>query len=274
MVREDPVAALPRVLAQAWGLAQRPRRGPKPELSLDIIVRQAIGIADAEGLDAVTMARVARELGFTTMSLYRHVSGKDDLLGLMHDAAADFDLPAEQDEAGLGWRAALASWTRTIRRFYLRHSWALEVPVSGTPSMPNAVRIADWALRGMRNLPITDGERVALLLTLNTLAQSFARLEVELVRAVQLHGPEEVAGSGLDDALAQVITAERFPDLHRLITAGAYFGGEDHFASARDPRSEDDADGPVGEEFEYALALVLDGVTARIERSPQVPAPH
>ena len=76
-----------RVVAMAWGVAAAPQRGPKRELSLERIVEAAMKIADAEGLAAVTMQRVARSFGFTTMALYRYVSSKDDLHQLMLDAS-------------------------------------------------------------------------------------------------------------------------------------------------------------------------------------------
>src|SRR5260370_20248427 len=75
----DDGIRLPPVLELLWGRRQPGRRGPKPELTVGAIVEAAMRIADADGLDAVSMARVAQELGFTTMSLYRHVTGKDEL---------------------------------------------------------------------------------------------------------------------------------------------------------------------------------------------------
>ncbi|MBX6751247.1 MAG: TetR family transcriptional regulator, partial [Micromonosporaceae bacterium] len=256
--------ALPPVLAQAWGLARTPQRGPKPELSVEAIVDAAVQIADAEGLEAVTMARVARELGFTPMSLYRHVASKDDLVQLMNDAAFDIAIPSPEESAGASWRETLAAWTRAVRRHYLRHPWKLDIPISGVPNMPNAVRLADWALRGMRDLPLTDAERISLLLTLSALAHAFARMDVQLVRAAQQHGDEQVLGVGLDRALGQVITAEKYPDIHRLIAAGAYFGtGPDGPTPGVDLGEEDRA-APTILEFEYALTLVLEGLEARI----------
>src|SRR5689334_22149881 len=70
-----------------WGPRERPSRGPKPGLTRDGIVRAAIGVADAEGLAAVSMQRVAAEVGFTTMALYRYVPGKNELVALMVDSA-------------------------------------------------------------------------------------------------------------------------------------------------------------------------------------------
>src|SRR5215831_17001964 len=75
--------AVPDAVAAAWGVRDRARRkGPKPALTLSRIVRAAIGVADAEGLEAISMARVAAEAGTAPMSLYRHVSGKEQLLEL------------------------------------------------------------------------------------------------------------------------------------------------------------------------------------------------
>lgn len=268
----DPADALPPVLAQAWGLARSPQRGPKPELSVESIVEAAVRIADAEGLEAVTMARVARELGFTTMSLYRHVASKDDLIQLMNDAAFDIPIPSRDESAGVTWRDTLTAWTREVRRHYLRHPWKLDIPISGVPNMPNSVRLADWALRGMRELPLTDAERISLLLTLSSLAHAFARMDVQLMRAAKEHGDDAVLGVGLDRALAQVITEEKYPDIHRLIVAGAYFGPEpDGSAPAADLAEEDKA-APTLPEFEYALTLVLEGLEARIRAAGSGPA--
>ena len=80
-------AALPGSVAAAWGVRERSHKGPKPALSLGRIVDAAVRVADAEGLDAVSMGRVAAELGAAPMSLYRHVSAKEELLTLMVDAA-------------------------------------------------------------------------------------------------------------------------------------------------------------------------------------------
>src|SRR5580704_16646129 len=82
-------AGIPDSIAAAWGVRERPHKGPKPALSLPRIVDAAVRIADAEGLDAVSMGRVAVKLGTAPMSLYRHVSAKEELLRLMVDAAWD-----------------------------------------------------------------------------------------------------------------------------------------------------------------------------------------
>ncbi|WMT39475.1 TetR/AcrR family transcriptional regulator [Paenibacillus sp. D2_2] len=90
---KDKLGSLPLGVALSWGLVEPPKRGPKREMSIEKIVKAAITIADEEGLSAVSMNRIATTLGFTTMSLYRYVPGKDDLLLLMMDAACDINIP-------------------------------------------------------------------------------------------------------------------------------------------------------------------------------------
>ena len=101
-VRADP--ELPRGVALAWGVAAHPQRGPKRELSIERIVEAAIDIADAEGLAAVSMSRVAASLGFTTMSLYRYVTSKDDLILLMQEGASLPPVPDDTIERTLARR--------------------------------------------------------------------------------------------------------------------------------------------------------------------------
>ena len=92
-------SGLPASIEAAWGLRERPARGPKPGLSLERIVAAAVELAAAEGLAAVSMSRVARALGSSPMSLYRYVTAKDELLALMVDAALA-DTPAPPASGG------------------------------------------------------------------------------------------------------------------------------------------------------------------------------
>ena len=92
---------LPRVLQLLWGLDAPGRRGPKPALSLHQIGAAAVRIADAEGLGAVSMSRVAGELGYTTMSLYRYVESKDDLLYEIYHRVLAMQLERLEHFAGM-----------------------------------------------------------------------------------------------------------------------------------------------------------------------------
>src|SRR6202046_2090148 len=114
-------AGLPGAVAAAWGGRERPHKGPRPALSLPRIVAAAVRVADAEGLDAVSMGRVAAELGTAPMSLYRHVSAKEELLRLMVDAAwGDSPGPLAPGE---NWRPGLSRWAWALRDAGRRHPW-------------------------------------------------------------------------------------------------------------------------------------------------------
>src|ERR1700761_8384639 len=93
-------AELPATVAAAWGGRERSQKGPKPTLSLTRIVDAGVRVADSEGLDAVSMGRVAALLDTAPMSLYRHVSSKDELVKLMVDAALGDSLGPSLSEEG------------------------------------------------------------------------------------------------------------------------------------------------------------------------------
>src|SRR3712207_6358112 len=117
-MRAMDIGRLPKNLVVLYGPREAPRRGPRPSLTIDGVVAAAIGIADAEGLAGVSMSKVAERLGYTTMSLYRYVRSKDDLLLLMADAANREQPPPVEPES---WRDGLAAWATGIFRTYRRH---------------------------------------------------------------------------------------------------------------------------------------------------------
>jgi AcrR family transcriptional regulator len=104
-----------------WQERPRPTRGPKPALTLEQIADAAIAIADADGLDAVSMQRVAAEVGYTKMSLYRYLPGKAELVAAMIERALGGP-PALRAEDG--WRAGLTTWAGALLRAYGGHRWA------------------------------------------------------------------------------------------------------------------------------------------------------
>src|SRR5262249_57886402 len=82
---DNQASGLPGSIEASWGLRERPTKGPKPGLTIPRLVDAGVGIAREEGLAAVSMARVAKALGASTMALYRYVAAKDELLDLMAD---------------------------------------------------------------------------------------------------------------------------------------------------------------------------------------------
>src|SRR5215475_5711536 len=134
--------ALPPGLDLLWGRRQRGRRGPRPGLSVDSIVTAAVALADAEGLEAVSMARVAKALGFTTMSLYRHVRSKDELLVLM--LARVMEMPPERPYDG--WREGLSNWAWDLLRGVREHPWIVYVPIAPPPATPPSITVMERGL--------------------------------------------------------------------------------------------------------------------------------
>jgi len=244
---------LPRGVALAWGIAAHPQRGPKRELSIERIVETAIEIADAEGLAAVSMSKVATALGFTTMSLYRYVTSKDDLVLLMQEGASLPVQPSESIERD--WRAGVTAWALGIRSTYREHPWLVDIPVSGAPITPNSLQIVDWFLHEVRELPLSDGEKMSALLLLTAYVRATSAQERDLSAAAA--GGADASGSAAFAALAELVTPERFPALSPLFAAGGYVPPPEE--------SEEDAD----TDFTFGLERILDGLQYHLDRTAE-----
>ncbi|MDR6867215.1 AcrR family transcriptional regulator [Microbacterium resistens] len=225
---DEDVPELPRGIALAWGVAATPQRGPKREMSVERIVDTAVELADAEGLSAVSMAAVAAKLGFTPMSLYRYVSAKDDLLLLMQEAATG--APIEEVDEADGWRERMERFYAATVRIYLRHTWLLSLPISGSPITPNSSAWLDSALAMLDGTPLAEGERLAV--ALGVLGQA------RWCGAVQAGYADRARASGLspEEATAQeaalfdlLVTADEYPSLRAAIDEGVFSSQDDPF---------------------------------------------
>jgi AcrR family transcriptional regulator len=248
-----------RTVSLAWGVAAAPQRGPKRELSHERIVEAAIEIADAEGLSAVTMQRVAQSFGFTTMALYRYVATKNELYTLMLDGAVgDAAVPVDTDD----WRTGLEQLARWLLDIYWAHPWLLDIPPTAESLLlPGQVRVVDAGLRAMRTLPITDDERLGLMQLISTFVRGHARTVHEVRR-----GPGVSAATR--DLAREVVTMARFPGLAPLIESGAFFG---------DPTQRPgDTDGADPDSFALGLEVLLGGIEAAFGQraTPPDPAGH
>jgi AcrR family transcriptional regulator len=153
----------------AWGLRERPHRGPKPGPSLPRIVEAGVKIAAAEGLAGVSMSRVGAEAGAAPMSLYRHVSSKDERVALMVDAVyGEFLVPIAPDE---GWREGLTSSAWVMHAAMYRHPWVPQVPISGLPVRPNEVAWFEQALGCMRDTGLTEAETASVIMLVSGYVQ-------------------------------------------------------------------------------------------------------
>jgi AcrR family transcriptional regulator len=239
---------LPRGIALAWGVAANPQRGPKRELTVERIVDAAIEIADAGGLGAVSMASVAASLGFTTMSLYRYVSAKDDLVLLMGEAG--FGTPPEALREAAGWREGLRAWSLAQNHVYERHPWLLDIPITGTPMTPNSLAWLDAALEVLKDQPLDAEEKLSVALAVIAQTRWRGAIERGYRDAAAAAGvPEDSLDLGAASLLRELITPEEFPFLHPLIVAGAFDPGPD------DP-------------FAFGLDRVLDGIESYIAQQP------
>jgi AcrR family transcriptional regulator len=231
-------------LALLWQMRDKPRRGRKPGITLDAIVAAAVEIADAEGLEAVSMRRVASSLGVGTMSLYRHVPGKAELLDLMLDqvnACAD-----EKALDGLGWRAYLTQCARSAYELYLAHPWLLQVDQSRPLLGPNALAGLEQFLRGMRELDLSDRERIMVLTAIDGFVTGLARSHVNSVRAP--------ARTGQTD---EEFWAAQTPVLEKAMATGDY--------PTMAGLAEDSFSGGWEETFELGLDALLDGLERLVE---------
>ena len=240
-------SGLPAEVAAAWGVRERPHKGPKPALSLARIVDAAVRAADAEGLDAVSMGRVATELGTAPMSLYRHVSSKEELRRLMVDAAwGDSPGPLAPGET---WRDGLSRWAWAMRASARRHAWAVRIPISGLPILPREVAWFEDALACMAGTGLTEARKASVVMLLSGYVRNLAATEADITTAVL------ASGLGFDEwmasyprMLSRLTDPRRFPALTAFIAAGVF----------------DQADEP-DDEFIFGLDRILDGVAALID---------
>ncbi|MGW4404782.1 TetR/AcrR family transcriptional regulator [Nonomuraea sp. NPDC004702] len=213
-------------------------REPRPGLSLGRIVRAAVELADAEGLEGLSMRKVADRLGFTTMSLYRHVPGRDQLVDLMRDevlgealvtapdAAPDNSLDAGPD-ADDGWRGRLEEAARRAWELRMRHPWLAEVRGSRHLPGPNAVAHYDHMLGALTGTALRPSEVVAVVGLLGRFVDAEALLLAETRREERRSGVSEQEWWGARESLYERL--DRFPALSRLWETGGWDAPEDSF---------------------------------------------
>jgi AcrR family transcriptional regulator len=233
---------LPASIEAVWGLVPPPTKGPKRGLSLDRIIEAGIAVAASDGLAAVSMSRVAAQLGTSAMTLYRYVASKDELLTLMADRAIGDPLPVPQNVRG--WRGGLEHWAWSLLAAYRQHSWTLRVPITGPPVAPHAVAWMEQALGCMAGTNLDEAEKMSVLLLLSGLVRNDATLGADLAAAFEANQttPDDVM---LDygRTLRRLIGSDGFPALRTVVEAGV-------FDLADDPDSD----------FSFNLDRVLDGI--------------
>ncbi|MBX9386802.1 TetR/AcrR family transcriptional regulator [Streptomonospora nanhaiensis] len=154
----DSLPAAERTAGVLWDDPAQPRRGPKPSLSRAAVVAAGISLADAEGLAALSMQRVADALGYTKMSLYRYAPGRAELIALMVEEAVGPppDLAAEPP----GWRPRLRAWASALLPRLSAHPWAVEASTGPRVMGPNELAWLEAGLAAMRGTGLTGAERL------------------------------------------------------------------------------------------------------------------
>lgn len=223
-------------------MRDRPRGG-RPVITEEKIVAAAIRLADAEGLDALSMRRIAAAMGSGTTSLYRHVANKDELIQLMVDAAYA-ELPPPGPAAD--WRTAMAAHARGFRALLLRHPW-LAQQASRRPALgPNVIRHADHVL-GVVAAATPDATRVNLVVhavntyVLGSVGTELAELEAQRSTGMTVEQWQQAMGA----YVRQVVDSGRYPHFNRRVLEA------------------EEAD--AGARFEFGLTSLLTGLAATLE---------
>jgi AcrR family transcriptional regulator len=243
---DEDGTGLPASIEAAWGRRERPTKGPRPGLSLERIVRAGIQVATSDGLAAVSMSRVAADLGVSTMSLYRYVAAKDELLQLMVDAA--YTAPPAPPQPGETWRDGLSRWAWAEHDSLRRHPWVVRIPIKGPPVTPNAITWLEVGLRCLRDTGLTAGEKLSSILLVTGFVRSEATLAADLMAAETALEPGEQLAANWGRIMAELTGNGRFPELQEVLATGMF----------EEPDEPD-------YEFTFGLERVLDGIEALVK---------
>ncbi|WP_196777967.1 TetR/AcrR family transcriptional regulator [Lentzea aerocolonigenes] len=231
-----------RTLALLWRTQERVSRKGKPDLSVDRIVQAGIQLADADGLKALSMRRVAESLGVGTMSLYTYVPGKGELIDVMVDTVQAVTGRSETE----GWREHLMYVARENLALYRKHPWLLQVAPSRTVLGPQVAAKYDFELRGLEGIGLTDVEMDSVLnLVLGHVQTSARGLTAAALTEQETGLTDQQWWDAAAPFLMTVFDPARYPVAARV--GGAV--GEAH-QSAFSPEHS----------FEFGLEMILGGV--------------
>ncbi|GIH18093.1 TetR/AcrR family transcriptional regulator C-terminal domain-containing protein [Rugosimonospora africana] len=248
------VAAVPAAPASPDTTAPPRRRATTREsgrpVSRQRIVRAAIEIADAEGMAEVSMRRIASEFSVATMSLYRHVASKDDLIVHMIDAALGeqaFPTPVPE-----GWRAGLEQIGRAVWAVFNRHPWlAPAMSITRPQPTPNAVAVTDRVLHALEDTGLGMEDRLYVHLMLFTFVRGVATALEPEAEARRETGITDRQWTNSQEALLRQVSPAESPLLHMAL--------------------QDDFDLDLAKLFEFGLTRLLDGIEAHLRPAAFTP---
>ncbi|MEV4286034.1 TetR/AcrR family transcriptional regulator [Nonomuraea bangladeshensis] len=217
---------------------ERERSGPgrRPGYSREQITRAAVRIADAEGVEAATMRRIAGELGTGAMSLYRYVPRRDDLFDLMIDLAmGEIELP---DGPSGDWRGDLTLLARQVRAAGLRHPWLIAL-LTGRPTLgPHLLRVHEFALGAFDGTGLDIDDVTGFVGMLNDYVHSAIRREIGWLEEARRTGldPERWKRDYMGPYVRQVVESGAFPLFNRSVldSRTAHLAPEERFRHGLD----------------------------------------
>ncbi len=243
----DPARTLQLLWREAGAV---PRRGPRQGLTVDAVVDAATSLADAEGLEALTMRKVASALGVVAMTLYTYVPGKAELLDLMVDSA--YARMERVSTAGSPWRERVVAVALENRRLFEAHPWVARVSTVRPLLGPGQMGKYEHELNALDGIGLSDVEMDAALTYVLSFVQAWARSAADSAVAA--------AESALTDGEWWAASA---PLLERVLAPGVYpLAGRVGSAvgaalgTAYEP----------GAAYEFGLGRVLDGLAVLVER--------
>ncbi|GAA5040589.1 AcrR family transcriptional regulator [Thermocatellispora tengchongensis] len=240
----------------------KPVKGRKPRIGVDQIVHAAVAVADAGGLTAVSMARVAEQLGVGPMTLYTHVPGKAELIELMVDAVmTERELPGPGHPARpAGWRAQVEHYAAQTRALHVRHPWLREVSTARPPLGPGMMAEYEYLLSALRDAGLPPSQMFAASGTIVTYVVAAARQEAEDIQIEQATGQTWDAWWGERRHLwDEHFDADAYPTMTQVWLDGGFDDAGDDDTSTEDP-------------YMYGLQRLLDGIEAAT-RPPRASRP-
>ena len=195
------------------------------------------------------MARVAKALGFTTMSLYRHVANKDELLQLMWNASARGALEFELE--GTTWRERVLSWATNQRRAIEENIWIAHLPMSTPPLAPNSLAWVELGLAAMADLDVSDGAKIRVLGLISQHALIDARMQHD-----ERRGRAAALESGVESDYMVLVRELADPEVYPHLTRMA----------AQEPPADAPESDPAAE-YAFDIGMILDGFERLVERS-------
>jgi AcrR family transcriptional regulator len=238
-----------RSIALLWGVTGAGRRGPKPRHSVEEVVQAAIALADAEGLAALSMRRVAEMLRLSPMSLYTYVPSKAELMDLMLDRVAGEEMKSDDNLSG--WRARLEQIARHGWERAQRHPWILQISAHRPPLGPNVLARVEKTLSAIDGLGLSEMEMDQITSVIGDFVRGAVRSALDAREIEQQSGmTDEQWWSMNTPLLADLVDPALYPTTVRI--GEAYKSGR---ITAPDHERN----------FEFGLQRVLDGIAAFIE---------